>query len=81
MPDEYDYSVLYGPGQIIAFGRRFDIYLCEDCNNNNDSYCNLGKSFEVPEELTDNEDEAKIYMAGSIDFKVKEIEVFQVKFI
>jgi hypothetical protein len=66
---------------MIVFGAGNDIILYNNCNNNKSSSCNLGISYEVPVGLTHNTDPAKNYMAGIYNYKVKEIEVFQVKFI
>jgi hypothetical protein len=81
IPGKEGNAINYGTGFINIFGNGHDIILYNDCNNNNNSFCNLGSTYEVPEGLTYNTDLAKNYMAGSYKFKVKEIEVFQVKFI
>ena len=82
IPGKEGNAIHYGTGGlIIRFGAGHDIILYNDCNNNNNSYCNPGNSYEVPVGLTYNTDPSKNYMAGTYNFKVKEIEVFQVKFI
>jgi hypothetical protein len=39
---------------------------------------NLGVIYELPPGIVCGSDEAKLFMAGSYNFKVKEIEIFKV---
>ena len=81
IPGKEGNAIHYATDTIFKFGGGHDIRLYNDCNNNTSSFCHLGHTFEVPEGFTHNTDPAKNYMAGSYNFKVKEIEVFHVKFI
>jgi hypothetical protein len=62
----------------IRFGGGGDIYISDSSDQNSDSYCNLGNSYELPQGLTYRLEEARKYLAGSHKFKTVEIEVFQV---
>jgi len=63
-------STNYGP----IFGGGSDISICDNCNNNNNSYSNGNHTYNLPEGV-DN----KTYLAGACNFKVKDIEVYSVK--
>ncbi len=66
---------------ILAFGRGHDFRISSDCNLNNESYSNLGYTYQLPDPaISLNSDEAKSYLAGSYQFKVSEVEVYKVVF-
>ena len=58
----------YGP----IFGCGYDLCIKSDANNNSNSKSNLGHTYEIPPGQTDT------FLVGSKNFKVSEIEVFQV---
>ena len=65
------------------FGPRFggdpaDLHIHNDCNNNSESYCLLGRTYKLPNGMQYNTDESKSYLPGSYYFKVIEYEVFKV---
>lgn len=72
---------------LVSFGdcgpkeNNCDLCIFNDCNNNNESYSNLGGTYELPEGIVYGTQEARSYLAGSFEFKVCEIEVFRVTFI
>ena len=63
----YDHST-YGP----TFGGGHDLYIASDANNNNTSNSNFGHTYELPPGQTNT------FLIGSKNFKVLEIEVFQI---
>ena len=58
----------YGP----IFGSGYDFYISKDANINSTSYSYIGYFYELPPGQT------KTFLVGSNDFKVSEIEVFQI---
>ena len=58
----------YGP----TFGGYNDLYIGSDANNNSSSSSNLGHTYELPPGQTNT------FLVGSKNFKVSEIEVFQI---
>ena len=75
-----DKAVYLAPGQIIAFGD-YDFWLYNNCNNDTQSNSESGESYEGPPGIAYGTDQAKSYFAGAKNFKVREIEAFQVKFL
>jgi hypothetical protein len=65
---------------MVAFGRGHDFRISSNCNTNNESYSNLGYTYQLPEGTQINSEEAKTYLAGTYQFKVVEIEVYKVVF-
>jgi hypothetical protein len=61
----------YGP----TFGGGADLFICNDSNTSNESYSNLGHSYKHPN-YAYNSNEAKSFLAGSYNFRTKEIEVY-----
>lgn len=59
-----------------VFGSGFDLAISEQCNEDGESFANLGIAFECNEEMSS--EEKRHYLAGDIHFKVKEIEVFNI---
>ena len=57
---------------------RRDLFICKDSNINRNSHSYLGISYELPEGLQFNSNEARNYLAGSYSFKVIEIETYLV---
>ena len=67
-------------GHGPSFGNGYDILIKPDCNKNSNSSSILGGSFDIYEatKLEDCKKEAKEYLAGNANFRVTEMEVFQV---
>jgi len=61
----------YGP----TFGGGADLFICNDSNTSNESSSNLGNSFKHPN-YGYGSNEAKSFLAGSYNFRTKEIEVY-----
>lgn len=62
----------YGP----IFGDGHDFMISNSSNNNRNSYSNLGHSYKF-DKYNYGSNEAKQFLAGSYNFQVSEIEVFQ----
>ena len=58
----------YGP----TFGGSHDLHIANDANNNSNSESNLGHTYELPPGQTNT------FLVGSKNFKVSEIEVFEI---
>jgi hypothetical protein len=56
-----------------AFGSPGDIRIHDNCNQNTDSFTDLGNTY-----LNDTRLEGKIAFTGALHFTVSEIEVFEV---
>jgi hypothetical protein len=63
-------AIKYDSGSGPYFG--YDIRVCNDCNANTGSWTSLGNSY-----TNDTELDSRIVFTGSLNFQVKEIEVFQ----
>jgi len=55
-----------------TFGSGFDIHLCNNANTTMDSGSYLGRSYQHPQP-----DQGDSYLAGSFQFQLSEIEVYQ----
>ncbi len=55
-----------------------DITIRINANTRNDNYANLGNAYECPDGMTVGSARAKAYMAGSENFRVREMEVYEV---
>ena len=62
---------------IMGFGY-CDLNISNDCNLNNNSFSILGYSYELPNELSKESEEANTYLAGSHEFKIIELEIYQI---
>ncbi len=62
----------YGP----TFGY-YDINVSDNSNQNEDSYSYLGNCYQLPNSLIFGSQEAKSYLAGSYNWQITEIEVYQ----
>jgi hypothetical protein len=62
----------YGP----TWGGGHDLYVCDNSNTNTSSYCNSSYSFKIPGEVYGSTT-AQSVLAGSYNYKTKEIEVFR----
>ena len=70
------HSIYNRPDYLATFGGGHDIHLCDNCNSSNSSYSNFGHTFNTPGAQYGTE-QAKSYLAGSYNFKVLEIETYQ----
>lgn len=61
----------YGP----TFGGGHDLYICDNSNSVNSSYCNSSYSYRFPT-MNYGSSEAQAMLAGSYNFQTTEIEVF-----
>ena len=50
---------------IFGFGDGFDLLICDNCNVNKISYCNLGKAYELIEGMKWDTKEAREYLGGA----------------
>jgi len=64
-------SSSFGP----TFGVGADLYICNDSNTSNSSYSNIGVSYKHPN-YGYGSNKAKSFLAGSYNFRTKEIEVY-----
>ena len=64
----YDYSE-YGP----TFGEGYDIHIASNSNASEESYSNIGPTYDKPDDMFDPD-----FLNGQRNFEVSEIEVFQV---
>ncbi|CDW83697.1 UNKNOWN [Stylonychia lemnae] len=69
-------AMYYANTFMIWFG--YDLLIYAECNNNGSSYSNFGTTYKPPDGMIANSEEAKMYLAGSHNFTVKEIEVYKV---
>ena len=60
----------------ITFGNGHDIFISDNSNSNTNSYSNLGSTYKL-DGYVDGSNDANRFLAGSYNFRVKEIEVFQ----
>ncbi len=65
---------------LVSFGRGHDFRISSNANINNESYSNFGYTYQLPEGISLNSEQAKSYLAGSYQFKIIEIEVYKVVF-
>ena len=63
----------YGP----TFGAGYDFYISSSSHLNRNSYSNLGTSFSLNGLYASGTAQAQSFLAGSYNFQVAEIEVFQ----
>lgn len=71
-------AVDHSKDYLVAFGRGHDFRISSNCHLNNESYSNFGYTYQLPDNVAMNTEEAKSYLAGSYQFKVVEIEVYKV---
>lgn len=68
---------IYGTSVSGArFGGGSDLLIADNANANTNSFTNLGHSFKHPN-WTHGSNEAKCFLAGTYNFQVLEVEVFQ----
>ncbi|CDW73093.1 tldc domain-containing protein [Stylonychia lemnae] len=74
----FDSAVCHKSERLMLFGQGCDIRIYDNCNNNSKSYCNLGYTYMPPYGFKKGDQQCQNYLAGSYEFKVVEIEVYQV---
>lgn len=72
------YGAYNNPNYLSTFGGGHDLHICNNCNQSTGSYSNLGYSFSTSD-IVYGQISAKNYLAGSYNFKVKEIEVYSLE--
>ncbi|CDW72679.1 tldc domain-containing protein [Stylonychia lemnae] len=73
-----DQMMIFGVRQTLMYNEYNDICITDDCNNQNSSFCDIGCTYLPPKGLQYKEQLTKDYLAGTFNFKVIEIEVYQV---
>ena len=69
-------AIHYNNSYMSTFGGGADIYICDQANTSNSSYCEINNTcYEFPQ------GKDKTWLAGSYNFKVLEIEVYTVKIL
>ena len=53
-----------------------DLYIKDLCNKDEGNHSYLGETYELPIGINKRSEEAYNYLAGSLNFKIKEIEVY-----
>ena len=75
-------SVGYNNYNLFRFGHynnNADLAIYQNCNQNNESYSNLGHYYELPSEgFAFNSNQSQSFLAGAYNFGVEEIEVYTV---
>eukprot|EP00347_Sterkiella_histriomuscorum_P021047 403335464 len=69
-----NYAFEHKPFQLFAFGD--DIRIFENCDQELNSYCNLGHTYALPPRMNGTSKLRESYMAGEVNFKVQEIEIY-----
>ena len=69
-PGNEQYAIYCHPGQGPSFGGGRDIYIANNANGNQQSYCNLAGYYQLPPSTS------YALLAGSCNFTPTEIEVF-----
>ena len=73
--DNHGNGIYSHSSYVPTFGGH-DFQISDSSNNNKNSFSNLGHSYKF-DKITHGSNEAKIFLAGSNNFQVTEIEVFQ----
>jgi BTB/POZ domain-containing protein KCTD9 len=71
------YAIQNYYGHLCGFGGGWDLGIRTDAHNNG-GWSNLGHSYELPAGIVYGSEQAKSYLAGVYQFKIKEVEVFSV---
>eukprot|EP00347_Sterkiella_histriomuscorum_P021316 403334427 len=75
----YRHAIYYNKLQLCQFGARGDIFIGSDSDQFIESVCQLGGTYSLPEGCDYQSDQANNYLAGSLHFKIIEIEVYQLQ--
>eukprot|EP00347_Sterkiella_histriomuscorum_P004925 403358553 len=73
------YAIRHDKDRMCAFGGGSDIAILDNCDKNTKNYSCLGYTYEPPNGYKDGTEEAYSYLAGEHNFKVLEIEVYQLQ--
>ena len=65
----------FGP----TFGGGWDLHISGNCDENYYSYSNLGDTYNLPDGYINGTEQTRSLLAGSINFKCDEYEVFYQK--
>ena len=71
-PNVCSNAMIHYPSYGPTFGGGLDFHIVSDANNNSSSYSNLGVTYELPP------GQINTFLVGSRNFKLSEIEVFQI---
>ncbi|TNV77877.1 hypothetical protein FGO68_gene11697 [Halteria grandinella] len=74
-------AVTHRKDYLAIFGQGYDVSMAGRCNENNISKSYFGCCYEMPELMVAGSEEAKCYMAGTYNYKVKDFEVFQIIYL
>eukprot|EP00347_Sterkiella_histriomuscorum_P020207 403338686 len=75
----FEEAIHHCKSHLVIFGSGGDLCLQDNCNqHSDDTTCSLGSSYRLPVGYVENSEEAHSYMAGDVNFKVLEIEVYQI---
>ena len=75
-PNNHKYAIRCSTVHGPTFGGGHDIHIVNNANTTMHSHSNLGFSYKHPQ-YTNETNEAKIFLAGSIQFQLDEIEVYK----
>jgi gas vesicle protein len=82
---EVDKAIYCGSSWSCAFGAGADLFIFSNCNLNKNNYANLGTSYKLVTKLNEENGSLHIDMrtlfAGSFNFTIEDVEVFNVKFL
>ena len=73
-PNRHQYAIICHSSRGPRFGA--DIIIANNANTTMDSFSNLGKIYKHPQ-YEDGTNEAQTFLAGSFEFQLAEIEVYQ----
>ncbi|CDW90176.1 tldc domain-containing protein [Stylonychia lemnae] len=71
------FAVGHQKNQILQFGMT-DIFIKDNCDERRSSSANIGSTYQLPNGIQYGTQQCEQYLAGSKNFKVLEIEVYQV---
>ncbi|CDW74280.1 tldc domain-containing protein [Stylonychia lemnae] len=72
----FDNSLYFNASEHIHFGE--DLIIRDNPNNNVQSTSNIGYAYQPPRDIFHDSDKAKEYLAGAQNFRVQEMEAFEV---
>ena len=69
---------MYGNNKCMIIFGSSDLQIAYECNSKAESSSNLGECYQITDGFVNNSYEANSYLAGSHNFKVREIEVYKI---
>ena len=69
-------AIYCNPSYGAAFGGGHDLYICNNANANQNSYSNLGNTYQPPAGYQQSTQQTQSLFAGNYNFTPTEIEVF-----